>query len=79
MCFDRDISIFANGWTIEPLMLFYRVWHIAPFAFVIFYARAADLTQDTLESASSTAPRFERALCRHPALMPLIVFVASST
>ena len=30
--------MFAQGWTIEILMLFYRVWHVAPFAFVIFYA-----------------------------------------
>ena len=33
--FATDISVAANGWAIEFLMMFYRVWHVAPFAFVI--------------------------------------------
>ncbi len=75
---DRDIAMFAQGWTIEILMLFYRVWHVAPFAFVIFYAGLQTVNQDTLESAIiDGASRFERL--RYvviPHLMPLIVFVA---
>lgn len=74
----RDIAMFAQGWTIELLMLFYRVWHVAPFAFVIFYAALQTVNQDTLESAIiDGASRFERL--RYviiPHLMPLIVFVA---
>ncbi len=74
----RDISMFAQGWTIELLMLFYRVWHVAPFAFVIFYAGLQTVNQDTLESAIiDGASRWERL--RYvivPHLMPLIVFVA---
>ena len=46
-----DIAMFAQGWTIEILMLFYRVWHVAPFAFVIFYAGLQTVNHDTLESA----------------------------
>ena len=38
----RDIAMFAQAWTIELLMLFYRVWHVAPFAFVVFLRRAPD-------------------------------------
>ena len=74
----RDIAMFAQGWTIELLMLFYRVWHVAPFAFVIFYAGLQTVNQDTLESAIvDGASRFERL--RYvivPHLMPLIIFIS---
>lgn len=74
----RDIAMFAQAWTIELLMYFYRVWHVAPFAFVIFYAGLQTVNMDTLESAIiDGASRFERL--RHviiPHLMPLIVFIA---
>ena len=75
---EQDIAMFAQGWTIEILMLFYRVWHVAPFAFVIFYAGLQTVNMDTLESAIiDGASRFERL--RYvviPHLMPLIIFVA---
>ena len=74
----RDIAMFAQGWTIEILMLFYRVWHVAPFAFVIFYAGLQTVNQDTLESAIiDGASRWERL--RYvivPHLMPLIIFIS---
>ena len=38
--------MFAQGWTIELLMILYRVWHVAPFAFIIFYAGLQTLNQD---------------------------------
>lgn len=73
-----NISMFAQAWTIELLMYFYRVWHVAPFAFVIFYAGLQAVNMDTLESAViDGASRWERL--RHvivPHLMPLIVFIA---
>ena len=73
-----DISMFAQAWTIELLMYFYRVWHSAPFAFVIFYAGLQTVNMDTLESAIiDGASRWERL--RHvivPHLMPLIIFVS---
>jgi multiple sugar transport system permease protein len=76
--FGRDISVFASGWAIEMLMMVYRVWHVAPFAFVVFYAALQTVDQDTLESAViDGASRFERL--RYvivPHLMPLIVFVS---
>lgn len=75
---DQDIAMFAQGWTIEILMLFYRVWHVAPFAFVIFYAALQTLNMDTMESAIvDGASRWERLrYVTIPHLMPLIVFVA---
>ncbi|QPH53661.1 carbohydrate ABC transporter permease [Pontivivens ytuae] len=74
----QDIAMFAQGWTIEILMLFYRVWHVAPFAFVIFYAGLQTVNQDTLESAIiDGASRFERLrFVVIPHLMPLIIFIA---
>jgi len=75
--FDINLSVAANGWAIEFLMMFYRVWHVAPFAFVIFYAGLQTVNQDTLESAIiDGASRWERL--RYvviPHLMPLIVFI----
>ncbi|MEM9967335.1 MAG: sugar ABC transporter permease [Pseudomonadota bacterium] len=74
----ENISMFAQAWTIELLMYFYRVWHVAPFAFVIFYAGLQTVNMDTLESAViDGASRWERL--RHvviPHLMPLIIFIA---
>lgn len=75
---QRDIAMFAQGWTIELLMLFYRVWHVAPFAFVIFYAALQTVERDKVEAAIvDGASRFQNL--RYviiPHLMPLIVFVA---
>ncbi len=74
----RDIALFAQGWTIELLMLFYRVWHVAPFAFVVFYAGLQTVNQDTLESAIvDGASRWQRM--RYvilPHLAPLVVFIS---
>ncbi|MCE0503957.1 sugar ABC transporter permease [Roseivivax sp. GX 12232] len=74
----RDIAMFAQGWTIELMMLFYRVWHVAPFAFVIFYAGLQTVNQDTLESAIvDGASRWQRLrFVVIPHLGPLITFVA---
>jgi multiple sugar transport system permease protein len=73
-----EISMFAQGWTIEILMMFYRVWHVAPFAFIIFYAGLQSVNQDAVEAALiDGATRWQRL--RYvviPHLMPLIVFVA---
>jgi multiple sugar transport system permease protein len=75
---ERDIAMFAQGWTIEILMLFYRVWHVAPFAFVIFYAGLQTVNSDTVEAAIiDGASRWQRLwYIIVPHLMPLIVFVA---
>lgn len=74
---SRDISMFSQAWTIELLMLFYRVWYVAPFAFVIFYAGLQTLNQDTMDAAIvDGASRWERLKSIIiPHLMPLVVFV----
>ena len=72
-----DLSVASNGAAVEVLMMTYRVWHVAPFAFVIFYAGLQTVNQDTLESAvMDGATRWDRL--RYvivPHLMPLIVFI----
>lgn len=75
---DSNISMFAQGWTIELLMLTYRVWHVAPFAFVVFYAGLQTVDLDTLESAIvDGASRLERLrFVIIPHLMPLITFIS---
>jgi len=75
---QRDIAMFAQGWTIEILILFYRIWHVVPFVFVVFYAGLQTVNMDTLESAIiDGASRWERL--RYvviPHIMPLIVFIS---
>ena len=75
---QKDIAMFANAWTLELLMIIYRVWHVAPFAFIVFYAGLQTVNKEILESAViDGANRFERL--RYiiiPLLMPLIVFVS---
>jgi multiple sugar transport system permease protein len=74
----KPIAMFAQGWTIEVLMHVYRVWHVAPFAFIIFYAGLQTLDQDALESAIvDGATRWQRTrMIVVPHLAPLIIFVA---
>ena len=75
---QKDIAMFANAWTLELLMIIYRVWHVAPFAFIVFYAGLQTVNKEILESAViDGANRFQRL--RYiiiPHLMPLIIFVS---
>ncbi len=74
----QEIAMFAQGWTIELLMLLYRVWHVAPFAFVIFYAGLQTVESDKIEAAIVDGASRWQTL-RYviiPHLMPLIVFVS---
>lgn len=73
-----NIAMFAQGWTVELLMYFYRVWHVAPFAFIIFYAALQTMQSEQIEAARiDGATRWQ--VIRNvilPHLAPLIVFVA---
>lgn len=75
---EREIAMFAQGWTIEVLMMSYRVWHVAPFAFIVFYAGLQTVNRDSLESAIvDGATRWQRLqLVILPHLSPLILFVS---
>ena len=75
---QKDIAMFANAGRLDLLMMIYRVWHVAPFAFIVFYAGLQTVNKEILESAViDGANRFERL--RYiiiPHLMPLIIFVS---
>ena len=74
---QRDISMFAQGWTIEIMMYIYRVWHVVPFAFIVLYAGLQTVNRDLIESAIiDGSNRFQRL--RYiiiPHLKPLIIFL----
>ena len=74
----QSISMFAQGWTIELLMYFYRVWHVAPFAFVIFYAALQTVQSERIEAAKVDGASRRQVITNViiPHLMPLIVFVS---
>ena len=75
---ERDIAVFANGWAVEGLMMFYRVWHVAPFVFVVLYAGLQTVNRDQLEAALiDGASRWQRLrFVILPHLAPLMVFLA---
>ncbi len=74
---DKDIAMFAQAWTVELMIYIYRVWHVAPFAFVVFYAGLQTINQDVLEAAivdgASRSQRLRYVVIPH--LMPLVVFL----
>jgi multiple sugar transport system permease protein len=73
----QNIAMFAQGWTIELLMYSYRVWHVAPFAFIIFYAALQSVQAEQVEAAridgANRAQIIRSVILPH--LAPLIVFV----
>ena len=73
----RDIAMFSQAWTIELMMYIYRVWHVAPFAFVVFYAGLQTVNSDAIEAAIiDGASRWQRLrFVVIPHLMPLVVFL----
>ena len=75
---ESDIAVFAHGWAVEALMMFYRVWHVAPFAFVVLYAGLQTVNRDQLESALvDGASRWQRLrFVILPHLAPLMIFLA---
>jgi len=74
----HPVSMLSHDWTLELLMMGYRVWNAAPFAFIIFYAGLQGVNADAMESAViDGASRWERLrYVTIPHLAPLILFVA---
>ncbi|WP_116473005.1 carbohydrate ABC transporter permease [Zobellella maritima] len=72
------IYFMKDAFTIRALIILYGIWHVTPFAFVIFYAGLQTVNKDSLEAAVlDGASAFDRV--RYiivPHLMPLVVFVA---
>lgn len=74
---DVDVSLRASTTATWTMLAVYGVWHVTPFAFIVFYAGLQTVNQDQIEAAMvDGASRWERF--RHvivPHLMPLITFV----
>lgn len=75
---DNSLSLKASPVLTWVMLIVYGVWHLSPFAFIVFYAGLQTVPMDTLESAMvDGATRWERL--RYvviPHLMPLMTFVA---
>lgn len=75
---DPNLSLKASTPLTWAMLMFYGVWHAAPFAFVVYYAGLQTVPKDTLESAMiDGASRWEQI--RYvilPHLIPLTTFIA---
>lgn len=67
----------AQAWSAQLLVILYGIWHVVPFAFIVFYAGLQGVPQDALESATiDGASRWQKLrYVTLPHLMPLVVFV----
>jgi len=73
------ISLFwmAQAWSARLLIIFYGIWHVVPFAFIVFYAGLQSVPQDSLEAARIDGANAWQRLhyVTLPHLAPLFVFV----
>jgi multiple sugar transport system permease protein len=67
----------AQAWSAQLLIILYGIWHVLPFAFIVFYAGLQSVPQDALEAATiDGASRWQKLrYVTLPHLMPLVVFV----
>ena len=72
-----DFSLRASPQATWSVIAVYGVWHVTPFAFVVFYAGLQTVSQDQIEAAMiDGAPKWDRfRFVIVPHLMPLITFV----
>ncbi len=67
----------AEAWSARLLIILYGIWHVTPFAFIVFYAGLQGVPQDSLEAARlDGASRWQQLrYVTLPHLAPLLVFV----
>jgi multiple sugar transport system permease protein len=67
----------AQAWSAQLLVIFYGIWHVMPFAFIVFYAGLQGVPQDSLEAARlDGASRWQQfRYVTLPHLASLLVFV----
>ena len=67
----------AQAWSAQLLVILYGIWHVLPFAFIVFYAGLQGVPQDALEAATIDGATNWQKLryVTLPHLMPLVVFV----
>ena len=72
-----EIYWMAQAWSARLLIVLYGIWHVVPFAFIVFYAGLQSVPQDSLEAATvDGASRWQKFIyVTLPHMMPLVVFV----
>ena len=67
----------AQAWSAQLLVILYGIWHVLPFAFIVFYAGLQGVPQDALEAATidGATPWQKFRYVTLPHLMPLVLFV----
>ena len=67
----------AQAWSAQLLVILYGIWHVLPFAFIVFYAGLQGVPQDALEAATIDGATNWQKLryVTLPHLAPLVVFV----
>ena len=67
----------AQAWSAQLLVILYGVWHVLPFAFIVFYAGLQGVPQDALEAATidGATPWQKLRYVTLPHIMPLVVCV----
>ena len=74
---DPDLSLKANTPYVWAVLLVYGIWHVTPFAMIIFYAGLQTVPPEQIEAAMiDGGTRWQRV--RYvvlPHLMPLVIFV----
>jgi multiple sugar transport system permease protein len=74
----HPVEPLTHTWSLQLLMILYRVWNTAPFAFIVFYAGLQTLNLDQVAAAAvdgASRPQVLRYVIL-PHLAPLILFVA---
>ena len=73
------VSLFwmAQAWSARLLIILYGIWHVVPFAFIVFYAGLQSVPQDSLEAARIDGANAWQRLryVTLPHMAPLFVFV----
>jgi multiple sugar transport system permease protein len=72
-----EVFWMAEAWSARALIILYGIWHVLPFAFIVFYAGLQGVPQDTLEAARMDGCNAWQRLrwVTLPHLSPLVVFV----
>ena len=75
--FGVQVFWMAQAWSARLLIILYGIWHVVPFAFIVFYAGLQSVPQDSLEAATiDGASRWQKLrYVTLPHMMPLVVFV----
>jgi len=75
--FGIQVFWMAQAWSAQLLVVLYGIWHVLPFAFIVFYAGLQGVPQDALEAATLDGASAWQKLryVTLPHLAPLVVFV----